>query len=425
MERDHPHHPEGGDQPHETETPAEPIFEQLTDEQRIQRGIADALTEERPIDDATARRIAEQLHGERESLLTTLAASGALPDGLERELLEAVQDLPPERDSWIDTLLDYADARGEDRGPREDWAEVTGDDPQAAIEAARAAASRERRADRQTLERYVEAGLDPGDAEALIEYQRLSPEERAAWAGTSGESPGDESGVAASPAEEQAREVAAEELRDRDPDRFAWFVETAAGEDDAEVLVADVPTPEREITPRPAPRIYVADLAAYTHGRLRGVWLDATRDAEELWADIRAMLVGSPEPLAEEFAILDHEGFVGYPLGEYERLDLVVRLAKGIAEHGQAFAAYADWNRQGDPELEHFGEHFEGTYPTRDAWAEEVANELFEWPRYREAIPEPLRGNVTLDLASLALDLEQHRHVVEGDEGVYVFNPDV
>ena len=138
------------------------------------------------------------------------------------------------------------------------------------------------------------------------------------------------------------------------------------------------------------------------------------------------MLARSPvSEDAEEIAIHDHEGFVGYPLGEYERLDFVVRLAKGIAEHGQAFAAYADWNRQGDPELEHFGEHFEGTYPTREAWAEEVANELFEWPRYREAIPEPLRGHVTLDLTSLALELEQYRHVVEGDEGVYVFNPDV
>lgn len=54
-----------------------------------------------------------------------------------------------------------------------------------------------------------------------------------------------------------------------------------------------------------------------------------------------------------------------------------------------------------------------------------MANEVFEWPRYREAIPEPLRGHVTLNLASLALELEQFRHVIEGDEGVYVFNPDV
>ena len=206
MERE-PHPPEGGEHHHEPdETPAEPIFEQLSDEQRIQHGIADAINEEQVIDDATARRIAEQLHGGHESLLATLAASGALPDGLERELLEAVQDLPPERDSWIEALLDYAQARGEDRSPGEGWAEVTGDDPAAAIEAARAAASRERRADRETLEHYVELGLDPGDAEALIEFERLSPGQRAAWAGTGGESPGDESGATTISPQEQTRE---------------------------------------------------------------------------------------------------------------------------------------------------------------------------------------------------------------------------
>jgi len=426
MERE-PHPPEGGEHHHEpTETPAEPIFEQLSDEQRIQRGIADAINEERVIDDATARRIAEQLHGGHESLLATLAASGALPDGLERELLEAVQDLPPETDSWIEALLDYAEARSEDRSPREGWAEVTGDDPAAVIEAARAAASRERRADRETLERYVELGLDPGDAEALIEFERLSPEERAAWAGTGGESPGDESGATTSSPQEQTREEEVIRPGEGDRDRFDWFGEAGAQPSEvAQTSHTDETPGSPERGERPRPRVYVADLAAYTYGRLHGVWLDATRDVEELWADIRAMLAASPSPGAEEVAIHDHENFVGYPLGEHEDLTFVVRLARGIAEHGQAFAAYADWNRQGDPELEGFSEAHEGIYLTREAWAEEVANELFEWPRYREAIPEPLRGHVTLDLTSLALELEQYRHVVEGDEGVYVFNPDV
>ncbi|MDQ3154018.1 MAG: antirestriction protein ArdA [Actinomycetota bacterium] len=388
MERG-PHSPEGGEHHNETnETSAEPIYEQLSDEQRIQRGIAEALHEGRVIDDATARRIAGLLHGGQDSALYALAASGALPDRLEREIGESAQDLPPELDSWNDALLDYAEARGEDRGPREGWAELTADDPETAIEVARAAASRERRADRARLERYVELGLDPGDAEAVIEFEHLSREQRAQWAGTSTEPPGDAPArEAAEPAEPHA-------------------------------------TPEYETTPRPSPRIYVADLAAYNHGRLHGVWLDATRDVDELWADIRAMLADSPVPGAEEFAIHDFEDFTGYPLGEHENLAFVSKLAKGIAEHGQAFAAYADWNRQEDPELERFSEHFEGTHPTREAWAEEVADEVFEWPHYRDAIPEPLRSHVTLNLASLALELEQYRHVVEGHEGVYVFNPD-
>lgn len=75
-------------------------------------------------------------------------------------------------------------------------------------------------------------------------------------------------------------------------------------------------------------------------------------------------------------------------------------------------------------ELAHFTDHFEGAHPSREAWAEEVANEVFEWPRYLRAIPEPLRTHVTLNLTGLALELEQYRHVAEGDGEIYVFNPD-
>ncbi|MCA1675161.1 MAG: hypothetical protein LC799_24205, partial [Actinobacteria bacterium] len=87
------HSPEGGEQPNEThETQPVPIYEQLSDEQRIQRGIADALNEGRAIDDETARRIAAQLHTGPDSALFALASSGELPERLERELLESVQD---------------------------------------------------------------------------------------------------------------------------------------------------------------------------------------------------------------------------------------------------------------------------------------------------------------------------------------------
>ncbi|MGI9003019.1 MAG: antirestriction protein ArdA [Pseudonocardia sp.] len=408
-----PRHHEEGEQQNETaETPAEPIFEQLSNEQRIQHGIADAIDEERVIDDATARRIAAQLHGGPDSALHALASSGALPDGLERELLEAAQNLPPETDSWVGSLLDYADARGEDHGPRAAWAEATADDTQQAIEAARSAASRERRADRARLERYVALGLDPGDAEALIEYERLSPEQRAAWAGTFGERPDEtDTPETGAPGETAGQAQVASSGTATRPS-----VRPPAGAEQ------DLPR-EPEPTLRPTPRIYLADLAAYSHGRLHGIWCDATRDLEELQAEVDALLARSPIAGAEEIAIHDFENFAGYPLGEYENLGFVVRLARGIAEHGQAFAAYADWIGPGDEQLERFADHYEGTYPSREAWAEELAVEVFEWPRQLDTIVEPLRMHVSLNLASLALDLEQERHLADGDDGVYVFNP--
>lgn len=277
------------------------------------------------------------------------------------------------------------------------------DDSQAAIETARSAATRERRDDRARLEQYVELGLDPDDAETLIEFQHMSAEQREAWAGLADPPPNagqtDEAEITPGTGQpDEARQASG-----------AKAAETTA-------------SPER--ARRPQPRIYVRCLAAYNNGILHGRWIDADQDVEALREEVATMLNASPVPEAEEYAIHDHEGFTGYPLGEYEQLAFVSRLAQGITEHGQAFAAYAEWNRQDDPDLEHFSEAHEGTYPTREAWAEEAADEIFEWPRHREAIPEILRPHVRLDLTDLALTLEQYRHVVEGDGEIYVFNPD-
>jgi hypothetical protein len=45
------------------------------------------------------------------------------------------------------------------------------------------------------------------------------------------------------------------------------------------------------------PKIYVADLAAYNAGKLRGIWIDAAQEPDEIRAEVQAMLAGSPEPV--------------------------------------------------------------------------------------------------------------------------------
>lgn len=56
------------------------------------------------------------------------------------------------------------------------------------------------------------------------------------------------------------------------------------------------------------PRIYVACLASYNAGILHGRWIDAT-DAEVIHEGIEDMLSESQEPIPEEWAIHDYEGF--------------------------------------------------------------------------------------------------------------------
>ncbi|NQE65337.1 hypothetical protein E1H18_1118 [Caulobacter sp. RHG1] len=84
-----------------------------------------------------------------------------------------------------------------------------------------------------------------------------------------------------------------------------------------------------------APRIYVACLAAYNAGVLHGAWIDVESDAEAVWAAIRSMLEASPEPMAEEFAIHDHEGFGGVEIAEYAGIARVVEIAGFLRARGR------------------------------------------------------------------------------------------
>jgi antirestriction protein len=87
------------------------------------------------------------------------------------------------------------------------------------------------------------------------------------------------------------------------------------------------------------PRIYVASLSDYNAGRLHGEWINADQDAEAIHAAIATMLAGSKEPIAEEWAIHDYEGFGGLSLGEYESIELVAEVASLLSEHGGMFGA--------------------------------------------------------------------------------------
>ena len=106
------------------------------------------------------------------------------------------------------------------------------------------------------------------------------------------------------------------------------------------------PSPEEadepETRPPITPRIYVASLSDYNHGSLHGDWLDADSEPDELDSAIQVILDKSPTGEAEEFAIFDFDGFGPWHLSEYEPISLVRAVARGIAEHGPAFAHWAD-----------------------------------------------------------------------------------
>ena len=156
-----------------------------------------------------------------------------------------------------------------------------------------------------------------------------------------------------------------------------------------------------------APRIYVADLAAYNNGILRGVWIDAT-DADDMHEATAAMLRDSPvpntldsegRPTAEEWAIHDYEGFEGVKLGEYDDFETVATLGALIEEHGEAFAAWYENESRTGMDAGELRERFEDEYRGEFESFEEFAAELYaDVARELEQAEQKIYGRNTPDI---------------------------
>jgi antirestriction protein len=162
------------------------------------------------------------------------------------------------------------------------------------------------------------------------------------------------------------------------------------------------------------PNIYVASLADYNAGRLHGRWIDAAQDADAIHEEIRAMLAESREPIAEEWAIHDYDGFGGLNLGEYESIERVAEIAQGIEEHGEAFAAFLTYDS--DMTAEDFEESYRGTYRS----VEDFADELIEEGVLGE-IPENLLPYIDVEKFARDLEIGGDIFTVDGGDGVFVF----
>ena len=167
-------------------------------------------------------------------------------------------------------------------------------------------------------------------------------------------------------------------------------------------------------------RIYVASLSDYNAGRLHGEWIEADQDADEIQAAVSAMLEKSREPIAEEWAIHDFEGFEGIRIHEWESFETVSELASAIEEHGAAFAAFYDYQDQADTVEEcvtAFGEAYRGQWDSESDYAEQFAEDC---GYLGELEDNPLR--YCIDWNSYARDLFCGGfYSVDASPGVYVF----
>ena len=163
-------------------------------------------------------------------------------------------------------------------------------------------------------------------------------------------------------------------------------------------------------------RIYVADLAAYNNGRLHGVWIDATEEMEDIWAQVNQMLKSSPEGFAEEYAIHDYEGFGGYRVSEYEGLESAHNVAVFIEEHGEIAGELLN-NFGGDLEdaKKAIEENYSGCYKSLAEYAEELTEQTAE-------VPENLAFYIDYERMGRDMELGGDFYTIEtGFEEVHVF----
>lgn len=164
-------------------------------------------------------------------------------------------------------------------------------------------------------------------------------------------------------------------------------------------------------------RIYAACLAAYNSGILHGRWIDATQDVDDIRTEIRAMLAASPIPGAEEHAIHDYEGFAPLSLGEYESIERVAAIAKGIEEHGEAFAAWL--SNDDSVDLDDFTEAYAGTWDSEKEYAENYIEDTGGWAGVYP-IPDALWSYLDMDMITRDL-MQDYFSVKASDYRVHIF----
>jgi antirestriction protein len=183
-----------------------------------------------------------------------------------------------------------------------------------------------------------------------------------------------------------------------------------------------------EQEPKNSPKVWIASLSDYNAGHLHGAWVDADQEPDAIWDGVNEVLRTSTQSGAEEWAVFDYEGFGPLRLSEFETVERISRLGRGIAEHGGAFAAFAHFLGDSEDELlQRFEDSYLGHWETLQAYAEDYLDACGIDDMLDEHIPDSLRPYVQVDAEALARDMEFEGALlaVEDSEGggVFLFQP--
>ncbi|WP_433207485.1 antirestriction protein ArdA [Nocardia sp. CA-107356] len=175
----------------------------------------------------------------------------------------------------------------------------------------------------------------------------------------------------------------------------------------------------REQQQWPNPRIYVTKGLPLRAELTEGTWLDMARDPEAIYAEMYAVL--GPEETetydADRLYIWDYRGFGSFTittgaigLEGVDSIGLLAQVARGIAEHGPAYAVWAEAHED-DPHLfDHFATAYQGHHDNIAAYVRQIFKPLGIEELLARAASEGLQNYVGLDYDGIGREM-----VAEGD----------
>lgn len=171
--------------------------------------------------------------------------------------------------------------------------------------------------------------------------------------------------------------------------------------------------------------VRIISVADAERGQDYGAWFDATRDPADLRSAARFLLRHGYTADANEWAIEQYgPGFCDLRLDHPVALGVLSLVARGIAEHGEAFAHWAlHVGVARERDLRSFTERYCGRFPDINAYVTELLADVGV-ANYRWQLPDVIRPYATFDTTRMAEDLQKRLYITSASNGgIHVFAP--
>ncbi len=176
----------------------------------------------------------------------------------------------------------------------------------------------------------------------------------------------------------------------------------------------------REEAPRPNPRIYVTKGLPLRAELTTGTWLDMAREPEAIHAEMYSVFGEDETYDADRLYIWDHRGFGAFVvttgalgLEGTDTIELLAQVARGIKEHGLAYAVWASVHDD-DPRLfDHFATAYKGHYESTAAYVRQLFEPLHIEDMLKRAVPKALEALVQVDYKAIGEEMLREGDIVE------------